>query len=57
MCGKDAILKLRLNILKRDAGAQGRPELWVGLCYGASNCKDDGAGGVALCYHEFGVDW
>lgn len=50
--GKDAVLKL---IIKRDAGAQGGPELWVGLCYGASNCKDE-ARGIALCYHEFGVD-
>lgn len=32
MCGKDAVLKLRLSILKRDAGAQGRPELQVDLC-------------------------
>lgn len=57
MCvGKDAVLKLRLNILKRDAGAQGRPELWVGLCYGASNCKDDRSGGVALCFHKFEAD-
>lgn len=28
--GKDAVLKLRLNILKRDARAQGRAELWLG---------------------------
>lgn len=43
-CGKDADLKLRP---KSDAGAQEGPEIWVGLCYGASNCKDDEAGGCS----------
>lgn len=55
MWGKDNVLKLRLNSLKRDAGAGEEPEFWVGLCYRASNCQDAKAGGAALCWDEFGV--
>lgn len=46
MCGKNNVLKLGLNSLKRDAGEE--PEFGVGLCYRASNCQDAEAGGAEM---------
>lgn len=48
MCGKNNVLKLGLNSLKRDAGAGEEPEFGVGLCYRASNCQDAEAGGAEM---------